>query len=53
MADVLAVRNKYRAQTWEMLIRECKESGMSNKDFCLQRGVSEKKSLILSKGMRK
>lgn len=42
MADVLAVRDEYRAQTWAMLIRECKESGMSNKDFCLQRGVSEK-----------
>ena len=42
MADVLAVRDEYRAQTWAMLIQECKASGMSNKDFCLQRGVSEK-----------
>lgn len=42
MADALAVRDEYRAQTWAILIQECKESGMSNKDFCLQRGVSEK-----------
>ena len=42
MADVLAVRDEYRAQTWAMLIQECKASGMTNKDFCLQRGVSEK-----------
>lgn len=42
MADVLAVRDEYRAQTWAMLIQECKSSGMSNKEFCLRRGVSEK-----------
>ena len=42
MADVLAVRDEYRAQQWAMLIRECKASGMSNKEFCIQRGVSEK-----------
>ena len=42
MADVLAVRDEYRARTWAMLIQECKASGMTNKDFCLQRGVSEK-----------
>ena len=42
MADVLAVRDEYRAQQWAMLIQECKVSGMSNKEFCIQRGVSEK-----------
>ena len=42
MADVLAVRDEYRAQRWAMLIQECKASGMSNKEFCIQRGVSEK-----------
>ena len=42
MADVLAVRDEYRAQQWAMLIQECKASGMSNKEFCIQRGVSEK-----------
>ena len=42
MADVLAVRDEYRAQQWAMLIQESKSSGMTNKDFCIQRGVSEK-----------
>ena len=42
MADVLAVRDEYRAQTWARLIQECKTSGMTNKEFCEQRGISEK-----------
>ena len=42
MADVLAVRDEYRARTWAMLIRECQSSGLTNKEFCRQRGVSEK-----------
>ncbi len=42
MADVLAVRDEYRAQTWAVLIRECQSSGLSNREFCRQRGVSEK-----------
>ena len=42
MADVLAVLDEYRAQTWAMLIQECKASGMTNKEFCELRGVSEK-----------
>ena len=42
MADVLAVRDEYRAQSWAMLIQECKASGMSNKAFCELKGVSEK-----------
>ena len=42
MADVLAVRDEYRAQMWTGLIQKCKASGMTNKDFCIQRGISEK-----------
>ena len=42
MADVLAVRDEYRAQTWAMLIQESKASGLTNKEFCEQRGISEK-----------
>ena len=42
MADVLAVRDEYRAQTWAMLIQESKPSGLTNKEFCEQRGISEK-----------
>ena len=42
MADVLAVRDEYRAQQWAMVIRECNSSGLSNREFCRQRGISEK-----------
>jgi transposase-like protein len=42
MADVLAVRNEYRLQSWTETIRECRESGLTNKEFCTQRGISEK-----------
>ena len=42
MADVLAVRDEYRAQAWAMLIQECKNSGLTKREFCRQRGISEK-----------
>ena len=42
MADVLAVRNEFRLQNWMEIIRECEESGLSNREFCSQRGISEK-----------
>ena len=43
MADVLAVRNEFRLQNWMEIIRECEESGLSNREFCFQRGISEKR----------
>ena len=42
MADVLAVRDEYRAQTWAMLIQECNNSGLTKRAVCQQRGISEK-----------
>ena len=42
MADVLSVRDDYRAQTWAMLIQECNNSGLTKREFCQQRGISEK-----------
>lgn len=42
MADVLAVRDEYRAKNWAMVIQECSSSGLSNREFCRQRGISEK-----------
>ena len=42
MTDVLAVGNEYRMQSWVEIIRECQESGLSNREFCTQRGISEK-----------
>lgn len=42
MTDVLAVRNEYRMETWAALLQECSASGLSNREFCRQRGISEK-----------
>ena len=42
MADVLAVRNDYQAQTWAVLIQECTNSGLTKREFCRRRGISEK-----------
>ena len=42
MADVLAVRNEYRVENWSALIQECNASGLSNRQFCRQHGISEK-----------
>ena len=42
MADVLAVRNEYRAQVWTTLIQECNSSGLTKREFCQKRGISEK-----------
>ena len=42
MEDVLAVRDEYRAQNWAMVFQECSSSGLSNREFCRQRGISEK-----------
>ena len=42
MADILAVRDEYRVQQWAMVIQECAASGLSNREFCRQRGIVEK-----------
>lgn len=42
MGEVLAVRDAYRAESWAALIQECSASGLSNREFCQQRGISEK-----------
>ena len=43
MGEVLAVRDAYRAQEWAMLIQECSASGLTKREFCQQRGISEKR----------
>ena len=43
MGEVLAVRNEYRAQNWFQVIQECRDSGLTNREFCRQRGIPEKK----------
>ena len=53
MGDVLATRNEYRAQIWMQFIRECKASGMTNREFCQQRGISEKSYYYWLRKLRK
>lgn len=42
MGDVLQVRNEYRFQQWTQIIQQCQSSGLTNKEFCAQNGISEK-----------
>lgn len=42
MEDVLAVRDECRLQNWTQIIGERQASGLTNKEFCAQRGISEK-----------
>ena len=43
MENVIQVRNEYRRQQWTQIIRECQSSGLSNREYCRQHGISEKK----------
>ena len=42
MGKALALRTEYRLQQWAKIADECSKSGMTNKDFCISRGLSEK-----------
>ena len=42
MEKVIQVRNEYRKQQWTQIIRECQSSGLSNKEYCRQHGITEK-----------
>lgn len=42
MGDVLQVRDEYRLQQWSQMIQQCRESGLSNREYCRQNGISEK-----------
>ena len=42
MESVIQVRNEYRKQQWTQIIRECQNSGLSNKEYCRQHGIAEK-----------
>ena len=42
MEKVLQVRNEYRKQQWVQIIQDCQSSGLSNKEYCREHGISEK-----------
>ena len=38
----MEVRNTYRMERWRQIIQDCQKSGLSNKAYCEQQGLSEK-----------
>lgn len=38
----MQVRNAYRMEQWRKIIEDCQKSGLSNKMYCQQQGISEK-----------
>ena len=53
MEDVLAVRDESRLQGWAKIIRECQASGLTNREFCTQRRIPEKKYYYWLRKLRK
>ena len=52
MGDALTVRAEYRMQNWAIVIQECRASGLTNKEFCRQHGISEKSYYYWLKKLR-
>ena len=42
MSEAMEVRKEYRLQEWARIVQECQSSGLSNREFCRQNGISEK-----------
>ena len=52
MGDVLKIRDEYRQIQWAVVIQECKASGLTNKEYCIQHGLSEKSFYYRQKKLR-
>ena len=52
MGDILAVRDEYRQIQWAAVIQECKDSGLTNKEYCIRHGLSEKSFYYWQKKLR-
>lgn len=52
MGDILAVRDEYRQIQWAAVIQECKASGLTNKEYCIRHGLSEKSFYYWHKKLR-
>lgn len=48
----MAVRDEYRQIQWAAVIRECKASGLTNKEYCIRHGSSEKSFYYWQKKLR-
>lgn len=52
MGDVLKIRDEYRQIQWAAVIQECKASGLTNKEYCIRHGLSEKSFYYWQKKLR-
>lgn len=52
MGDVLKIRDEYRQAQWAAAIQECRASGLTNKEYCIQHGLSEKSFYYRQKKLR-
>ena len=52
MGDVLKIRDEYRQIQRAAAIQECKASGLTNKEYCIQHGLSEKSFYYWKKSKR-
>ncbi len=43
MSEALESRNNCHMEEWAQIISQCLSSGMSNREFCRQNGIPEKK----------
>ena len=53
MDKVLVAREEYREQQWALVIKECTDSGLTNKEYCRQHGISEKSYYYWLRKLRK
>ena len=42
MSEAMEARKRYRLQEWAQMVQERQSSGLSNREFCRQNGISEK-----------
>ena len=49
MDNVIMARDEYRAENWALVIKDCAASGLTNKAYCQQHGISEKSYYWLHK----
>ena len=52
MGDIFAARDEYRQIQRAAVIQECKARGLTNKEYCIRHGLSEKSFYYWQKKLR-
>ena len=52
MGDILALRDEYRQIQWAAVIQEGRASGLTNEEYCIRHGFSEKSFYYWRKKLR-